>query len=433
VRTVQSTRGPLEPDVAALLAPRSPLGLPVPAFGGRSLPNVMSSIVRAVGVELSGDVPILPPLDADLDPFGGRRAEGPIVLLLVDAFGWNALRGWTEDRDDRRAPQWKARARPITTVYPSATTSALPSLSTATPPGRHGMVGYRQFVPSFGLVADLIKMSPLGVPAPESLVGPNWSASLVCGVPNVFSRGLPAAALVRASFRGTGFTRILYDGAEFVPYSTESDLAENLRHLLSRPTPPPVIMAYWDELDAIQHLWGPRPDLMALELGQVARVVAYVAAGLDERRRNETTVLVTGDHGQVRVEANSEVPLDREPSILRHLALPPGGDRRGGLYTARSGEVAQLESALTARLPPGSRVVRSEDAVSGGLFGPAPHHPELRERLGDLLAIVPSPAALTYLPPGAKPSDKHRPGGHGGLEPDELVVPLVSAPLRELA
>jgi hypothetical protein len=72
-------------------------------------------------------------------------------------------------------------------------------------------------------------------------------------------------------------------------------------------------------------------------------------------------------------------------------------------------------------------------AIDAGLFGPPPFHPELSERLGDLLVLVPSPAGITYRIPGAPARTRYLIGAHGGLEPEELLVPLVAGPLSELA
>jgi hypothetical protein len=429
---VKDPLGPHESELARLVAPHAPLGLPMPAYHGRSLPNVTRSVVDALGIDLASGGPSAPPLDRDLDPFEGRRAEGTIVVLLVDGFGWSALASWSRADGGTAAGRWAAAARPITSVFASTTTAALPSLSAAAPPSATGMVGYRQYLPGFGVVADLLRMMPLGGREPESLVGPTWAPGQVSGVANIFARGVPGVVLGRSSFRGTGFTRLLYDGAQFVGYGSEVDLAALLRELLERPTPPPLVFAYWDGLDTIQHLWGPRPELVALELDLLARTIAYVRAGLSEAQRARTTFLVTGDHGQVPIGVTAEIALDREEEILRHLAHPPAGDRRVGFFAARPGELEDLREALARRLPPGSRIVEVDAALRAGLAGPPPFHPELRERLGDLLAFVPSPAGFTFLPPGAAPADRHRDGAHGGLESEELIVPLIAAPLREL-
>jgi hypothetical protein len=116
--------------------------------------------------------------------------------------------------------------------------------------------------------------------------------------------------------------------------------------------------------------------------------------------------------------------------VMAEISRPLAGDRRAGFLSARPGRIDALRAALQAVLPAGSRVIDMVVARDGGLFGPPPFHPELTERLGDLLVLVPSPAGLTYLMPGASPPSRHLDGAHGGLEPDELVVPLVAGPLE---
>lgn len=416
----------------ALLRPDPVLGVPIPAYDGRSLPNVTSSLVRALGHELTGAPAPLPPLAPGLDPFEGRRAEGPIVLFLVDGLGW-----YPSDRSEGFVAggfpaEWSDRLRPIASVFPTTTTVALTSLSAGQPPSRHGIVGHRVYLPAYGAVTEVLRMSPIGVAAPETLTGPEWRTESVSGAPNIFRRGLPGVAVSRDRFEGTGFTRILYEGAEFVGFSTAGDLAHRLAEVLRRPTPPPLILAYWDELDTVEHLRGPRPELASFEAGLIARILAAAADRIPPERARDTTVLITSDHGQVSVDRAQEIAIDREPSILPHLWHPPGGDRRAGLFAARPGELDSLRAALQARLPPGAHLLSTRAAVERGLFGPPPYHPELLTRLGDLLVLLPSPASLTYRVPGVAARAHLRTGAHGGLEPEELLVPLATGRLSDL-
>jgi len=429
---VSSLRRATDRALASLLAPHPKLGVPVPAYEARSLPNVTHSVARALGREVSGDPPILPPLADDLDPFEGRRAEGPIVVLLVDGLGWSALTEPTSSLEDGIPAAWSERLRPITTVFPTTTTVALTSLSTAEPPSRHGVVGHRMFLPSYGVVAELLRMSPIGVASPDALVNSEWSPSMVSGVPSVFRRGLPALALSRDRFEGTGFTRMIYDGASFTGFSTAADFAHLLAEALGRADPPDLVFAYWDELDLVQHLRGPRPEFTRFEVAQVHRILAAAARRLDARTAGRTTVVMTSDHGQVPTDPKDEVAIDASPTILPHLLRPPTGDRRAGFFTARPGHLEALTGALEARLPIGHRIVSMPTAISAGLFGPPPYHPELTERLGDLLVLVPSPAGLTYRLPGAPARAHFLAGAHGGLEPAELIVPLLAGSLSDL-
>lgn len=422
--------GPESAAGSELVAPSGLLGIPRPRYDGRSIVNLAVSAYLASGGEARDGPELAPPLARSLDPFLGRRAEGPVVVLLVDGLGYDALASWGR-AGSTLGGAWAPLSKPITTVFPSTTTAALTSLSTGVPPGRHGLVGYRQYLPAYGMVADLLKMSPVGVAARDLLIGPEWRPSMLSQAPSLFRRRRSGAALTREAFRGTGFTRLLYDGAEFVGYGPGVDLAQRLSQLLSRPRPPPLIFAYWDELDTLQHLHGPSRSLVELEVERLAGLLAYVARQVPAGRRQRVTLMVTGDHGQVPATPSARIRLEGDVRVLRELARPLAGDRRAGFLSARPGRREALERAVRRLLPSGSRVIRMPEAVRHGLFGPPPYHPELAERLGDLLVLVPSPAGLTYRPPGAAEPRLYLAGAHGGLEREELVVPRVAGRLDE--
>jgi hypothetical protein len=247
----------------------------------------------------------------------------------------------------------------------------------------------------------------------------------------MFLRGVNGVALSRDRFANQGFTRMLYEGAEYVGYATATDLGHELLGLLNRSSPPGVILVYWDELDTIQHLKGPLPELFDFELGQFARLIDFVVRNAPKEIWETTTLIITGDHGQVPTSREASIALELDPHIVSYMARPLSGDRRAGFLSARPGQLNDLKAALVPRLPRGSTVLLMADAVTAGLFGPAPFHTELMDRLGDLLVLVPSPAGLTYSAPGAAEPSRYLLGGHGGLEPDELIVPFITSRLAD--
>jgi hypothetical protein len=427
---------PLSPELLGegnqLVVPSSRLGVPLPAYAGRSLPNLASSLSAVIGGSKQEDLP-LPPLDTDLDPWHGRRPEGPVVVLLVDGLGWTALRSSAARLPDGPAARWASGARAMTSVFPTTTTIALTSLSSGASPGQHGVVGHRVYLPRHDAVVELLRMSPLGVAAAETLVGPDWSPGSVSGVPTIFRRGTPAVALTRERYEGSGFTRLIYDGAAFATYITASDFATRLTGLLNRPNPPSLVFAYWDELDVTQHVRGPLPEIVDHEIDGVASILAHVARHLEPDRARRTTVVVTGDHGQVPMSADQQLVADRDPELLSLLARPPSGDRRATFFSAQPGRRSELRAALEARRPPGAHLLDQRDAVEGGLYGPEPYHPELTDRLGDFLLMMPSPGGVSYTVPGSRPRGHPMMGAHGGLEPEELLVPLIAGSLADLA
>jgi hypothetical protein len=420
-------------DAAArtLSAPVGPLALPRPAYDGRSIANLLPSVVRALGLEFRSGPPLAPPLTGELDPFENRAAEGPIVILQVDGLGWFPFANWARPAADRLAHAWGAMSHPITSVFPTTTVSALTSLSTGVPPGRHGLVGPLQYLPRFDLTADILRMSRSDLPGLEELVTPGWSPSDVSGVPPVFRRGVRGVALSRHKFEGTGFNRVLYEGAEFVGYTTASDLAHLLGEVLRRSQPPPVVMVYWDELDTVHHLRGPSPALFEFEATRLAHLIAHVAEVTDAGRRRTTRVFVTADHGQVPVDPSRQIRVDRLPDVANEMARPLAGDRRAGYFTARWGRRDALEAALQRHMPVGTRILPMSEAVAAGLYGPPPFHPELIERLGDLLVLVPIPYGLLSPRRRVESRTPEFLGSHSGLDPEELLVPLVTGLLEE--
>jgi hypothetical protein len=63
-------------------------------------------------------------------------------------------------------------------------------------------------------------------------------------------------------------------------------------------------------------------------------------------------------------------------------------------------------------------------AVQCGLFGPGEPHPRLAERLGDLIVAARGSAYLWW-----DEKENKMLGRHGGLSPEEMLVPFVAGRL----
>jgi hypothetical protein len=327
---------------------------------------------------------------------------------------------------------WADHARPITSVFPSTTTAALTSLSTGCAPATHGIVGHRQYFPRWGLVADILRMAPSTTGGVDTIIGSEWDRSLMTPAPTLFERGLRATAISRDQFEGRGFTRMLYAGAEYRPYATASEFAVVLADTVNRREPPAAIFAYWDELDTSHHLQGPEQSIYDLELERLHHLLAAFARRVEPARRRATQLWITGDHGQVPVTPEANVALDQHPALLEALERPLAGDRRAAFLQVRSGLEARVHDTLVPLLPPGSEFLSMQMARDEGLFGPAPHLDELELRTGSHLALPAAPGGLTYHPPGAARPKRVLKGAHGGLEEDELWVPLIAGSLHDL-
>jgi hypothetical protein len=406
-----------------------------PRYDGFSIPNASVSAFDSVGG--MGGKSLLPGL-APAYPKAGDTTTA--IVVLVDSFGWklftDVISGARTATERSVAEGLLPHALPITTVFPTTTSSALISLSTGTAPGTHGIVGYTEYFPAWGSILNTLKMTPSWGGPRDLAAGRGFKPQDIMTVPTLFRRGLSSVALTKFEFEGSAYTRVLYDGAAFQGYLSHSDLAMHLKRILSQPRPkrPSLIWVYWDLLDSVHHVNGPLGELAVSEITHFFLTLASVASGLGKDEREGISIWVTGDHGQVEVRPTLAVPAHNDEKLMSLLQRPPSGERRAAFLEARSGRKEDLRNYLESHLPAGWLYFTVEEVIKGELFGPEPRHPELLDRLGDFLVVPPPGAAFYYRPPGSRgPEDRFLRGAHGGMATDELLVTLVSLSMEELA
>jgi hypothetical protein len=411
-------------------------GLPVPRprFEGASLVNVAVSLLRDLGDESPAGP--LPPL---LPEYGLTVDDGDAaVLVVVDSFGWNCVEALVSHPEDpvelAVASLLAERAHPLTTVFPTTTAASLVSLSTAAAPGSHGILAYIQYLPQYGCLVNTLRMAPAYSQIPPDLFkGPSFDPQEWVRLPTLFRRLGTGAALTERPLVDSGFTRVLYDGAEIQGHGSLSELSVHLEHCLERQDSqrPRLIMVYWSALDTALHLEGPDPRLMKRELGLIFHALAAAVRPVAPRHR--VRFLVTGDHGHIETPRERCRLVHSDPEWVALLARPPSGEGRASFLRAREGRLLELRSHLSAHLPADWVCLETRRLIHDGFLGPPPHHPELLERFGDLVVLPPRGATLAYRPPGFRgPELAGLLGGHGGLTPEELLVPLVTFSGEEL-
>lgn len=395
----------------------------LPAYRERSLVNLAATVLELFG----GRAPH-PPLPRGLLPEldGVRR----VVLLVVDSLGWERFLPLLEDKSliFRRLAQ-EGKLAQLTSVFPSTTTSALATLASALAPEEHGLLGYRLYLRELGLVANMLRLSPEGLRRPDTLLEMGLSLRRLFTFRTIYERlaprGVRSLALIRVIFRGSGFSRLLYRGAEEVPFAASSDMCVRLRKLLELyPEERLLIGAYWDAVDTIGHLWGPAQEELEAEVRQLAySLEREFFARLSPKAARGTLVLICADHGQVEVRPEEAFRITRYPKLRRSLLLPPTGDFRASYLHLRQGELGPIKRYLQGRrFQEKLVVVESSEALAGGLFGPEGAMPEgFLPRIGDLLLLARSRGFIFY--PYEGPLLR---GYHGGLSREEMLVPLLA-------
>lgn len=395
----------------------------LPHYDKYSLVNLANTVLERFGLPTNH-----PPLPKELLP--SKHEVQKVVLLLIDALGYRQLVRFFDHNPNSlfRHLATHGRFAPITSIFPSTTTAALATLHTGLTPQEHGVLGYRLWLKEFGVIANMIRLSPLREPTNDRLFEMDLKPRKFLGCDTLHDRLRPAGVrpyvLLKHIYVRSGLSRLLGPkAATIVPFSNSSDMSVLLRKILERPNERAFLFVYWDALDEIAHRYGPESEEWEAELKSLAYMLEQACLGdFEAPFLKRTLFLIAADHGQLRVVPKNEVMrLTRLRKLKQSLLLPPTGEYRATYLYAKSGKLTELESGLRESFGDHLVVVRSREALEAGLFGRGPIHPETLDRIGDLVVIPRGPQALYW------PHDSYSLiGRHGGLTDEEMLVPWIA-------
>ena len=134
----------------------------------------------------------------------------------------------------------------------------------------------------------------------------------------------------------------------------------------------------------------------------------------------DTLFILSADHGSVTTPVNEDYSLANHPELRDMLVLPPTCEARLPFFYVKPWQDAAVRAYFDSVWPGKYVFMRREKALQMGLFGLGEDNADLRNRVGDLIAIPVDPEAYLWWPAKANRMN----GRHGGLHQDEMLVPL---------
>jgi hypothetical protein len=370
-----------------------------PRYGERSLADLLGSAYAAVAGGADGN--------GGLDPLGlsavlpGIRR---IVVLLADGLGAHLL-----PLAAPVAPTLAAATAlpPLTCGFPSTTPTSLVSVGVGAPPGRHGVVGFTVRLPGTDRLFTHIRW--------DAEVDPRRWQPLASCFDRGRAAGVPGWVVGSPSFATSGLTDAAYRGADYLgARGTDQFVAAVTR--ASTAADRGVIFVYRPEIDHAGHLSGPGSAPWLAAVAAVDEVVAGIAAVLPA----DAALVVTADHGMVRVGDADRIDLDTDPDLLRGTRVI-AGEGRARYVHAEPGAAPDVLAAWRELLAGRAEVVSRDEAIAAGWYGPTT--PAAAQRIGDVVAVCRGRSVLVRS--RAEPTESAFLGYHGSLTEVEMTVPLL--------
>ncbi|MER3602086.1 MAG: hypothetical protein C4339_05130 [Nitrososphaerota archaeon] len=351
------------------------------------------------------------------------KREEKLLLVLADGLGYGALQalyGEGLQGLDRRPYIYR-----LSTTFPSTTASALVSLYTSVPPEEHGIAGYHMYMKEVGAVVNMVDYSPAVDHRRDVLMEAGYNPRQLVGQRTLFEAlrelGVKPYALVRRSLKDSSLSLICYSGADVLTFVTLPEALAMAAQLLRQSEGPTFISLYWDGVDAVGHVHGPLSEPHAAEVRYLFRALHELVAG------QGGGVLLTSDHGMVRVDAKDNVPLLQDSELMQLLLIPPTGEARAPILHARRGKEGELGRLLRRKYSEVAHVLASTEALRQGFFGLGRPRPGFEDRIGTYLLVTKGAKAFYFRYRGREQQPTLL-GLHGGLSEQELLVPLLYYP-----
>jgi type I phosphodiesterase/nucleotide pyrophosphatase len=374
-----------------------------PDYSGGSLANLIASIVQGRGGE---------PRHAPLAALQAKELEAArnVVLVIIDGLGDNYLM-----RQGRGGEMARRRRAAITSVFPSTTASAITTSYTGATPIEHGLTGWFTYFGEAGYVAAALPFRTRGDNLP--LRDKGFSPERAFPAPPIFeSIKTKSIVVTYRPIIDSDYNVRHCRGAERRAYETLAEFVDQVEAAVKSGPERKFVYAYWPEYDAISHRFG---SLSVEAAREFARVDDAFGVLLSRLAGTESVVIATADHGFIDVPP--EESLELPASLASMLRLPLCGERRV-VYCHVHDPDAFMQRAKDW-LRERSEVMRSENLVKEGWFGPGEPHPRFAERIGDVTLMMRGNFTVKDWTPG-EPRHLHI-GNHGGPSEDEMMIPLI--------
>jgi hypothetical protein len=365
------------------------------AMNSRNLAALSNSIFASLN--LAG---VTNNLDIEINP-GAREC-----LLLIDGMGADLIA-----KHGSEFPIFK-ELNSLTNLdshFPSTTATNLSSLGTGTLPGVHGMLGYTVRVPRSGEPGRLLN----SLKWDERVDPVIWQS-----VPTLFERaakeGITVSHIAAKRYEGSGFTQAALRGAQYMGANLINDIVENTVAAMQKPSA--FSYVYINHLDAAGHDEGVGSEKWLVALSTVSELIT----GLRDRLPKGTRLWVTADHGMINV--GEKIILGQDNNLMANVTLVGGEPRARHMYV-REGAINETVAIWREFLGNKADVFSRDEIISAGYFGPEVSL-DSRERMGDLIAIA--KGEMILVDPSRIKEESKMVGHHGGLEPIEVAIPLLS-------
>lgn len=404
-----------------------------PDYNGRSILNISSTILS-----FFGDKPLKSTLPGEY--FQNILGSEKLIFLFVDGLGFNLFEKVGLKYPFFQNLSERGISSKLTSVFPSTTSAAINTINSCLSPLEHGLPEWTIYFHELGTTLESLPFTPV---MPEDLKKTlNPPQDILFDKENIYQKlnkiHVPSFSFLHKSYSDSFYNKKAYDGSQIIGYSSITDLIVSLKKMVFSTKGKAYFLVYWSAIDSSSHNFGPESEEAAAEISLFSYMMQEEFINkMDKRVLSKLALFLSADHGQVGVNPRDTFYLEKIDGLLENFqvgqdgkVIPPTGGARDVFLHIKEEKLEQILELLRKELGSVAEVVKTEDVLKKGLFGSGTIHPKFLDRTGNLLILAYKNHTIWYHFNPEK--DFEFRGYHGGLSPDEMIVPFISARLSDL-
>lgn len=362
-----------------------------PYYEGLSLRNVPHSIAALLGVPLPDNTPLLDDVwqnqlpSADFDR---------IVVFLMDGMGYKHLKMLMAKDDSIQAAITDLNdgrdVIPLTSVAPSTTAVALPSLWTGGTPSQTAMLGTTMFLREFHTLADMLAFRPvIGKHFPDTFADWGMQSSDIIAMSglseHLAAHDIESHLVIARQLVGTGLSKVLHRGiAHYHLHNGYSDMLLQLENaLIQTKGQRAYVGIYWGAVDSIAHSYGAHNRYTHTEIRTQLLALQNLLKNPNVQD-GRTLFMLLADHGHY--DAPQTINIQDDSIIREAMVFGLSGDARLPYLYLRPDTVEKIAQHIGQNYGDCLTTMTREAAFSSGFFGDK-LSPKTASRVGDLILV----------------------------------------------
>lgn len=323
-----------------------------------------------------------------------------VVLIVIDGFGFKQFLNHHKENRFLTDLTQRGEVFPLTSVFPSQTTNALTTLNTGLTPQEHGLFDYFLYLKDIGLV-NAMRFERIGSKRQNELIEKGFDPKILLfrdkTIHNTLKQqGINTFTHIHSSNAFNACSNLIFQGSKIIPAVKASDLIVGLRKNIEENNGKSAyFFAHLDSLDTISHVYGPESYEFYAELSMITYLLRReLVQKIDPQTAKETLLLVTADHGGLKIDPKETTYLNWLPKTIMNLQvgknrkpiLPIGGPREVFLHIKEE-KLIETKEWLTQKIGHKAQIIETEEAAEKGLFGLGATNREVFERTGNLMIL----------------------------------------------